>query len=161
MDLLWRSCETKTTALSLGINLLPRCCVLFFVFFNVQQTEWCGCWGELCLVLGSVSGVSVPWHTSLSCLHIQMKPVIQSGPTWTGLYESVVGETKTFMWWIYNVKCGRQCKEFSLLNRWRGSELPGALGLAGLSTECRRKKKSAHWEPAVWVWPLQSVHWII
>lgn len=80
-----------------------------------------GCWEELCLV----SGVTVPWQTSLSCLHIQMKPVIQSGPTWTGLYESVVGETKTFMWWIYNVGDSARNSVCWILEEYRVIECSG------------------------------------
>jgi len=37
--------------------------------------------GVLCLV----SGVAVSWQTSLRCLHIQIKTVIQTGLAWPDL----------------------------------------------------------------------------
>lgn len=50
-----------------------------------------------------VSGVAVPRQTSLPYSHIQIKTVIQTGPTWTGLCDSVVGETVKYSCGEYTV----------------------------------------------------------
>lgn len=66
----------------------------------VQKEEeegcaWCYAW---------VSGVAVPWQTSLPHLCIQIKTVIQTGPAWTGLCDSVVGEAVKYSYGEYTMR---------------------------------------------------------